>query len=586
MTCIKMCRAAYQSVSFFVAIGLAQGWAGANLAFAEPDEQDFIGLKPALSSQIVVQGQEANPVSFAPLATLSPYAQSLKQALEREETTLSKKRDDQRDHAALMAFYKERGYEPLFYQAGERTKVTEASLTYLNSMDSHGLNPSDYSVPEKVLPGAFLLPMTAAEAELDMAHAILRFARDAYSGRISPSSISSTITLKRHVPDPVALLQDMSKLAGQDSKTGAPVSNLLDGLHPPHKDYWALHTALQKIREEQKDKPSFTTIPEGRMLRPGHTDKRVALLRERLNIQPPADRNLENIYDETLVESVKQFQKEHKLTQDGVVGPATLARLNHSLEPTEADVLANMEQWRWMPRDLGEFHVFVNIPQFRLHLMNKGQMVHTTRVVVGKAKHKTPVFSDEIEHIVVNPFWNVPASIATKELLPRIKSDPGYLVRSNYDVVKRIGGRARVVDPYSVDWSNVSYRTMPRLRQRPGRRNALGTIKFMFPNDHAVYLHDTPSKSLFQKDYRAFSHGCVRVHEPMAFADALLAFEKDWSGHRLQKMIGGRESTILLKQHIPVHLAYFTLSFDEEGQLHRYQDVYGHHARLKAALGL
>ncbi|MEZ5839236.1 MAG: L,D-transpeptidase family protein [Hyphomicrobiales bacterium] len=239
------------------------------------------------------------------------------------------------------------------------------------------------------------------------------------------------------------------------------------------------------------------------------------------------------------------------------------------------------------PRDLGRRYIMVNVPDFMLKFVADNAVVHTTRVIVGQTDKQTPIFSDEMEHIVVNPYWNVPSSIAAKEMLPKIQNDPEYFQRHNYEIVQQVGRKVQVVDPASIDWSSANAKNLPfRFRQPPGARNALGNIKFMFPNQHSVYLHDTSSRGLFKRDYRALSHGCVRVDDPMSFADVVLAEEPDWNAARLKKSIGGGERTIKLDHHIPVHITYFTTYVNEAGDLVIKNDLYGHNARVKKALGL
>ncbi|MHA1189283.1 MAG: L,D-transpeptidase family protein, partial [Alphaproteobacteria bacterium] len=231
-------------------------------------------------------------------------------------------------------------------------------------------------------------------------------------------------------------------------------------------------------------------------------------------------------------------------------------------------------------------HVRVNIPEFHLRVVHNGQPIHDTRVVVGKTTNKTPVFSDEMEHMIVNPYWNVPVSILRNEMLPGLRRNPrGYVAKRGYEVLAISGGRARKVDPGSVNWSAAAPGKY-RIRQRPGVRNALGRIKFIFPNKHSVYLHDTPSKSLFSKDRRAFSHGCVRVQNPFDFAEALLVSEPKWSGAQLRKMSSGKQRRIKLDKKIPVHLSYFTLTADASGGLSTFPDIYGYDGRMRKALGL
>jgi murein L,D-transpeptidase YcbB/YkuD len=282
---------------------------------------------------------------------------------------------------------------------------------------------------------------------------------------------------------------------------------------------------------------------------------------------------------------VKKFQAAAGLKADGAAGSATVEVLNGAGKDKTAEIIANMERWRWMPRDLGDFHVEVNVPEFLVRIVDHGKVVREARVVTGKVTNQTPIFSDEMESIVVNPSWNVPASITMKEMLPRVRRDPSYLSRNGYQVLANVNGKYRAVDPTMVDWGSVNAGRI-QIRQPPGDDNALGVIKFLFPNEHSVYLHDTPSKSLFKQDVRAFSHGCVRVQDPLDFADVLLAYEGGWTPQRLRRMIGGRESWVNLPKHIPIHIAYFTAFVDDGGTLVTKPDIYGYNGRVERALGL
>ncbi len=246
----------------------------------------------------------------------------------------------------------------------------------------------------------------------------------------------------------------------------------------------------------------------------------------------------------------------------------------------QADIIANMERWRWMPPDLGNSHILVNIPEYQLRMMRNGVEIHQTRVIVGKTQTPTPVFSGDMDHLIVNPYWNIPPSIALKEMLPKLQSDPYALQAKGFEIVKR----GRVVDPATIDWSggvkNIT------IRQPPGERNALGFIKFMFPNDHAVYLHDTPSRGLFSNSERAFSHGCIRVQEPFKLAEIILNNEHGMTESRLRSMAGGSERYFNMQTKLPVHLVYFTSFVDSYGQLQSRPDIYGFNRRVKVALGL
>ena len=359
------------------------------------------------------------------------------------------------------------------------------------------------------------------------------------------------------------------KLANSD----AP-DKILDGLDPTNREFVALKARLAKFYDGTAEKP--VVIPDGPLLKLGVEDSRVPLLRKRLDLPVP-EANAD-VYDESVVAAVTDFQTQLGLNADGVVGPATIAALNGSGGVDKMDVIANMERWRWMPRDLGNFHVLVNIPEFRVTVVSDGKPTYSTRVVVGKPTNQTPVFSDEIEYVVVNPYWNVPASIATNEIVPHILANPGYLASQNMEALS--GGK--VINASAVDWSQVDPSNLSslRFRQRPGVGNALGTIKFLFPNANDVYLHDTPSKYLFSRSYRAFSHGCVRVQNPMDFANALLVAENNLNATTLEAMFGDSERWVRLKHHIPIHLAYFTLRVDQDGNIRSFGDVYGQNKRL------
>lgn len=309
-------------------------------------------------------------------------------------------------------------------------------------------------------------------------------------------------------------------------------------------------------------------------------DPRVVTIRQRLEMG--GDVAEPDLYDADVVAAVKDFQKSARLRPDGIVGKNTLAAMNRGPEDHVETIIANMERWRWMPRYLGNFYVRVNVPNFDVDVYRDGQIVHSTPIIVGKVTNQTPIFSDEMESIVVNPVWNVPASIARKEMLPRLRAGSGL---RGYRVYANIRGRFRAVNPGSINWRTVNMRRI-QIKQPPGSRNALGTVKFLFPNKYSVYLHDTPSKSLFARDTRAFSHGCMRVKDPWDFAAALLANNDNIDVNRLHKMVGGGERWVKLDHKIPVHVTYFTAWVDNSGKLQVRSDIYGHDKRVLSALGL
>ncbi len=322
-------------------------------------------------------------------------------------------------------------------------------------------------------------------------------------------------------------------------------------------------------------------VPAGPTLKLGVTDVRVAALRERLKITAVAADP--NVYDQPVVDAVKAWQTSAGLKADGMIGKNALALLDTPPANNVSTILANMERWRWMPEDLGPFYVRVNIPNFDLDIYRDGKVIHNTRIVVGQTDKQTPVFSDLIRIVDVNPTWNIPDSIATKEYLPRLISNPGSM--SGYQVFVNYNGHFQVVDPTTVDWQGVDMKRV-QIKQPPGDDNALGSIKFLFPNPYAVYLHDTPSKSFFARDYRALSHGCMRVQNPWDFAAVLLADEPNITVPALKALVGGPETQIPLAHQIPVHITYFTAWVDSTGTLQIRNDVYGHDKHMEQMLGL
>ncbi|WP_417772980.1 L,D-transpeptidase family protein [Stappia sp.] len=507
---------------------------------------------------------------------------------------------------AILSVYQARDFAPLWSAQASPSLAARGLLVRLRHADRDGLRPADYALPKDLASTAGTLDeATAARFDVLLSLALVAYADHAQAGRVEPESLSKLTTAKPTHPDIAAALESIAS-------ANDPVV-ALDGFNPPQDGFQALRRKLAELTRPGAADERPPVVPDGKVLKLGVSDERVVVLRQRLGLaeapdaeaaEPvaavstdgetaPQDEDVVQaldasmtdpaFYDERVKQAVADFQKDNGLHPDGVVGPRTLLALNAVSDDGMAvsDVIANMERWRWMPRDLGTFHVFVNIPEFKARLIRDGQPVYETRVVVGKPQNQTPVFSDEMDHVIVNPYWNVPYSIASQELLPAARANSSYLASRNYEVVS--GGR--VVDASAIDWSGVNLRSV-RIRQRPGGGNALGKIKFMFPNRHSVYLHDTPSKSLFSRSSRAFSHGCVRVQDPFDFADALLQLDPRWDAKKLKAMIGGQEKRVDLSSRIPVHLAYFTAFVDENGLLQRRPDIYGHNATLTKALGI
>ena len=321
-------------------------------------------------------------------------------------------------------------------------------------------------------------------------------------------------------------------------------------------------------------------------------------MRKRLDM--PADTADATRFDEQVLDAVRKFQLAHGSIPDGMVGAGTRALLNSGGQhPRQVgsparirSVLINMERWRWLPHDLGSFYVNVNIPEFMLRVMSDGKPTYTTRVVVGKVDKQTPIFSRDMQEIVFGPFWNVPTSIKVEEIRPYLREEASWFggggwntaVFQRHDLRIRYAGRE--LDPAAIDWNRVDIRTL-ELFQPPGPANVLGRVKFVFPNKHDVYMHDTPQKFLFANEVRAESHGCMRVQNPDQLAAVLLKQDQNWSQARTMSAIDtGYDQHIALRQKIPVYITYFTLKINDDGSISTYGDIYGHDARMAAALRL
>ena len=479
------------------------------------------------------------------------------------------------DYRILSAFYEARGNQPVFVVDGKLTDQGAAVIERIKQAETDGLKSTDYLLPE-IAVGEIADPVAAAVQEMQLAKTALIYARHLARGRVNPQSLSKNIGLR---PEAFDGLEAMKQLVSASS-----IDAGFDSLAPQNPHYTRLKAVLNDLQEKAKSAPEVVQIPDGRILRPNTRDARAPLLRQRFGLTL-AEGQAETLYDETLVAAVEAFQEENGLKVDGIIGPNTLLYINKSVQSEIELVTLNMERWRWMPLELGQFHVKVNIPEFKARIFKSDVEVYETRVIVGKPKHETPIFSDEIEHIVVNPYWHVPYSIASKELLPKIKADPSYLTRNGYEVIYNKNGRAQQISTDAVNWDLVTPQNLPvRIRQTPGRGNALGDVKFMFPNRHSVYLHDTPSRNLFSRTSRALSHGCIRVHNPFDFATALLQEEPNLDGDKLQSMRGPKERTVHLQTHVPVHLMYFTAMVEQDGELRVFNDIYGHDRTLINAL--
>jgi len=453
----------------------------------------------------------------------------------------------------------------------------------IGAVGGDGLDPQAYHHQEIVTLLSADSVRDLARVEVLLSEGLAWLTQHLAAGRVDPTLVERLNALHPNGIDPQAVL-----LAAIEAPN---LEAFVASYAPDQEEYRRLKKALENFRQMAADGLVWPTLPEGESLKPDMQDARVPLLRESLiahgdlAADAPAAED-PTLYDLTLQEAVKHFQLRHGLIDDAVVGKGTLAELNISLTHRTEQIILNLERRRWMADDRGSSYVFVNLSDFQLKVVRDGRTVFTSPIIVGTEYNQTPVFSDEMEYLEFNPYWNVPPRIARNELLPKIKEDPGYLVSNNFELLSGWSDDAATIDPYAIDWVNMSSGDFVyKIRQRPGDGNALGRVKFMFPNQFDVYLHDTPARGLFAREVRAFSHGCMRVGDALGFAEIVLAREPGWDRARIDALVASGARTIVpLQTRLPVHVAYITAFVNKDGSVHFRRDVYGRDHTLARAL--
>jgi murein L,D-transpeptidase YcbB/YkuD len=447
-----------------------------------------------------------------------------------------------------------------------------------------GLDPEDYHsstlrslVAEREKSNA---PDIRAALDLVLTDSLVRLGYHLFFGKVNPEALDSDWNLRRDLGgrDPVELVR---------AAIGSPSLRVyIDELIPRGPIYDDLKAALAEYRGYEAA-GGWPIVPAGTTLKPGMEDTRIAMLRERLRVTdkltgaPPSRPNL---FDPELERAVRSFQGRHKLDIDGAVGPETLAALNVPVEVRIDQIRVNLERARWVLRNVTDDFVVVNIAGFRVWLVRDGEAVWTTRAQVGKQYRMTPVFASMMKYMVFNPTWTVPPGILSKDILPKLRKDPVYLGTKHLRV---IDGQSRMIDPQTIDFSSFTARTFPyQIRQDPGPWNALGQVKFIFPNPHFVFLHDTPSKAQFERRDRTFSSGCIRTENPLELAELLLDDPEQWNQKTIQEVLDGKKSrTVFLPEPVPVLVLYWTVIVGKDGQVLFLRDVYDRDGRILKALG-
>jgi L,D-transpeptidase YcbB len=478
--------------------------------------------------------------------------------------------DRKGERVAVEKFYGSRDYAPVWTRSGALTDSARGAIARLKDAAVDGLNAADYPVPDFA---AAASPDALAEADLKLTSSVLDYARQAQSGRMHWSQVSGDIQYPEHPTDPTEVLTNVS--------TAKDASIALDSYNPPQKLYKALKAKLAELRGEGDvsmirigDGPALKYTPSHNKKQPAEAmvDPRVSQLRTKLGITENPD---DNRYDAKVAEAVQRFQESVDIKATGVLDERTVNALNSPKRDRQIDtVLVNMERWRWLPRDLGapsigDAYVILNVPDFTLKVMQHGAQVWGTRVVAGKPGiHATPLLTETMKYITVNPTWNVPPSIVYNEYLPALQQDPTVLERMGLRLEHNRDGSVHISQP-------------------PGEANALGRVRFNFPNKFLVYQHDTPDKYLFAKDERAFSHGCMRVQYPDQYASVLLNItmpNEHYTPEKIRSMYGSSEIDLKFPTPIPVNITYQTAFVDDAGKLQVRKDVYGRDATMIALL--
>lgn len=492
-------------------------------------------------------------------ASVSALKQSIAEAASRDPS--------------IAAFYRSRGFEPIFVSRNDKRRRAALLRAFSRAAD-HGLPERRYDADGlKRLFGSAETPQDLGRVEVETAKRFLNYADDLRSGVLNPRKIDATIVVNVPKYDRTQTL---------DAFARSNPNGFLKKLAPRKPEYVRLQKEklrLEKIIGSGGWGPEVTA----KSLKPGADGEAVVQLRNRLIRMGYIRRSARKTYDAALTEGVKRFQISHGLATDGIAGSSTISEINKSPQDRLAQVLVSMERNRWTSKPLEKKYVWVNLPDFHVHIIERGKSTFRSRVVIGKdtEDRKTPEFSDVMEFMVINPSWYVPRSIVTKEYLPLMQRNPN--AQAQLQVISRSG---KVVPRSAVNFGAYDEKTFPyAMKEPPHQGNALGLVKFMFPNKYNIYLHDTPAKSLFGKETRAYSHGCVRVHKPFEFAYALLsAQERDAETYFQTILNRGKERRVDLREPVPVHLTYLTSWVDAKGTPHYRRDVYGRDARIFSAL--
>ena len=513
------------------------------------------------------------------LVALSPqppdFATQISERL--QDHSRSAKGEVERDYLALIAFYEARQHEPIWLRDSELTSRAQALISEIKNADAWGLKAKAFKLPLVDSAGHLKAKdlKARAKAEIEISIAALAYARHARGGRIMQPSktLSSHIDRKPKVIKRNLILASIANSAQPDA--------YLRTLHNTHRQFARLRFAYLAKRKAG----GRIRLGDQEILKPGDTHKIVKRLRARLGLRsnyPSEDRDLD-VFDDVLVDELRTFQEAFGITPaDGNLDKKTLRILNKRHSVSAERLAANMEQWRWMWNNMGDLYVLANVPEFMLHVYKFGERIHSERIVAGEIGRQTSIFSRPLRDITFRPMWRVPESIKVYELWPNLRRGGSMFRRYGLKLETKDGKR---LNYRKIDWWKNDIRNY-EVVQPPGRKSVMGVVKFSFPSQHTIFMHDTPDKYMFKHRQRTLSHGCLRVRKPVKLAEILLAEDKGWSAQKIKQLIrsGPNSNQIMIDREIPIHIVYFTAWVDKTGNAKAYRDVYGHEKRIRLAL--
>jgi murein L,D-transpeptidase YcbB/YkuD len=482
----------------------------------------------------------------------------------------------------LPEFYERRDFVPAWTEPDDVDDLLRA----IRDTEADGLYPWDYHLAEierllaERADSKHGEPRLAADIDMLLTDAILRVAYHLLFGKVDPEELNPSWNM-------YADIDGLDPAIGLEEALASPsLYDFIEEFKPQQPFYRRLKDALASYRFIA-DAGGWESVPMGKVLKKGTEDERVPALRSLLYTTGDLEDSgsgTSTLFDTELEEAVKRLQERHGLTADGIVGPKTLEVMNVPVEERIDQIRVNLERTRWVLHDISGRFVIVNIAAFKVYYVDESAVQWETRAQVGTAYRKTPVFKSNMEYIVFNPTWTVPPTILARDVLPAVQKDASYLERKNISV---LDGSGNVVNPDGIDWSMYTAKNFPYVfRQEPGPDNALGQVKFIFPNEHFVFLHDTPSKTLFDREMRTFSSGCIRVENALELADLLLSDQPEWTQDRIMDVVKtDKTRTVYLKEPMPVLLLYWTAFPGEEGVCNFREDVYDRDPAVLEALG-